>query len=112
MSRNRVFQNAKYDWCLFLAQLVLEKTLKACYVKCKNEFPPRTHDLVRLADMTGIQVEEESLEFLDLVNTFSISTRYPDEKFKFYTLCTKDFAAMQFTRIKEVREWLLSRINA
>jgi HEPN domain-containing protein len=25
-----LFQNAKYDWCLFLAHLVLEKILKAC----------------------------------------------------------------------------------
>jgi hypothetical protein len=36
----------------------------------------------------------------------------PDEKFKFYTLCTREFTALQFTRIKEVREWLLHRINA
>ncbi len=107
-----LFQNAKYDWCLFLAHLVLEKILKACYVKSKNEFPPRTHDLVRLADMAGIEAAEDTLEFLDMVNTFNISTRYPDEKFKFYTLCTKDFTAKQFVRIKEIREWLLTRINA
>lgn len=107
-----LFQNAKYDWCLFLAHLVLEKTFKACFVKRKNEFPPRTHDLVRLAALAGMDMEEEVLEFLDLVNTFNISTRYPDDKFKFYSLCTKDFAAVQFTRIKEVREWLLLRINA
>ncbi len=107
-----LFQNAKYDWCLFLAHLVLEKILNACYVKCKNEFPPRTHDLVRLADMAGIEAAEETLEFLDMVNTFNISTRYPDEKFKFYTLCTRDFTTKQFARIKEVREWLLTRINA
>jgi hypothetical protein len=61
--------------------------------------------------MAGIEVEEETLEFLDMVNTFNISTRYPDEKFKFYTLCTKDFTAGQFKRIKEVQEWLLIRIN-
>jgi len=28
-----LFQNEKYDWCLFIAHLVLEKTLKAFYVK-------------------------------------------------------------------------------
>jgi hypothetical protein len=27
-----LFQNEKYDWCLFIAHLVLEKTLKAFYV--------------------------------------------------------------------------------
>jgi len=44
-----LFANAKYDWCLFIAHLVLEKTMKALYVKHKNDFPPRTHDLVRLS---------------------------------------------------------------
>jgi HEPN domain-containing protein len=107
-----LFRNGKYDWCLFLAHLVLEKILKACYVKRKNEFPPRTHDLVRLADLAGVEMEEGVIEFLDLVNTFNISTRYPDEKFRFYALCTREFTEEQFSRIKEVRAWLLTRANA
>ena len=28
-----LFQNKKYDWCLFIAHLVLEKILKAYFVK-------------------------------------------------------------------------------
>src|SRR6056297_2829913 len=96
-----LFQNGKYDWCLFIAHLVLEKTLKACYVKFHKAFPPRSHDLVRLADLVGIRLDDATLEFLDSFNTFNISTRYPDEKFKFYKLCTHDFAAENFAGIKE-----------
>ncbi len=55
-------------------------------------------------------MDEEMVEFLDAVNTFNISTRYPDEKFKFYKLCTKEFAEQNFYRIKEIREWLLQKI--
>jgi len=105
-----LFASAKYDWCLFIAHLVLETTMKALYVKYKNDFPPRTHDLVRLSEMVHIEMDEEALEFLDFVNTFHISTRYPDEKFKFYKVCTRDFAAENFTRIKEIRKWLLQKI--
>jgi HEPN domain-containing protein len=105
-----LFDNGKYDWCLFIAHLVLEKTLKACYVQNKNEFPPRTHDLVKLAQMAEMELKEETLEFLDIVNTFNISTRYPDEKFKFYSLCTKDFATKNFNKIKEIRKCLLKKI--
>jgi len=105
-----LYANKKYDWCLFLGHLVLEKILKAFYVKYNEELPPRTHDLVRLADMVGLDLEDEPLEFLDTVNTFNISTRYPDEKFKFYKLCTLEFTQENFTRIKEMREWLLKKI--
>lgn len=106
-----LFKSEKYDWCLFVAHLVLEKILKSCYVKYKNDFPPKTHDLVKLINLTGIQTEEDTLEFLDSVNTFNISTRYPDEKFKFYKLCTKDFTAENFNRIKEIYKWLLKKTN-
>ena len=39
-----LFSAGKYDWCLFLGHLVLEKVLKALYVKDnENRMPPKTH---------------------------------------------------------------------
>ncbi|HED08412.1 MAG TPA: HEPN domain-containing protein [Ignavibacteria bacterium] len=47
---NTLFSSGKYDWCLFISHLVLEKLLKAFYVKNNhNKIPPKTHNLVRLA---------------------------------------------------------------
>ena len=106
-----LFQNEKYDWCLFIAHLVLEKTLKAFYVKNKGKLPPRIHDLVRMADMAKIEFEEDTLEFMDAVNTFNISTRYPDEKLKFYKMCTREFTEENFYRIKEIYKCLLQKIK-
>ena len=38
-----LFAAGKFDWCLFLGHLVLEKTLKAFYVRDnENRLPPRT----------------------------------------------------------------------
>ena len=71
---------------------------------------PRIHDLVRLAHLAKIELEEETLGFLDAVNTFNISTRYPDEKFKFYKLCTGEFTENHFTQIKEIYKCLLQKI--
>lgn len=106
-----LFRNKKFDWCLFIAHLVLEKMLKAFYSKNVGMLPPRIHDLVRLADMAKLEFDDNTLEFLDAVNTFHISTRYPDEKLKFYNLCTYDFTKEQFQRIKEIYKWLLEKIT-
>ena len=54
-----LFKNGKYDWCLFIAHLVLEKMLKAFYVKNICKLPPRIHDLVRMAKMAKIEFDEE-----------------------------------------------------
>ena len=105
-----LFQSGKYDWCLYIAHLVLEKALKAFYVKNVSKLPPRIHDLVRLANMAGIEFDEETLEFLDAANTFNMSTRYPDEKLRFYKICTPDFTNENFQRMKEIYKCLLKKI--
>lgn len=106
-----LFQSAKYDWCLYIAHLVLEKMFKAHYIKNIGKAPPRIHDLVRLTDMTGVEFNEDTLEFLDGVNTFNISARYPDEKLKFYKMCTQEFTQEQFRRIKDIHQCLLQKIT-
>jgi len=46
----KLFLVEKFDWCLFLGHLVLEKALKAHYVQDnENQMPPRVHNLVKLA---------------------------------------------------------------
>ncbi len=89
----------------------MEKTLKAFYVKNTGKLPPRIHDLVRMVDMAKIEFEEDTLEFMDAVNTFNISTRYPDEKLKFYKMCTRKFTEENFYRIKEIYKCLLQKIK-
>jgi HEPN domain-containing protein len=102
-----LFRIKKYDWCLFLGHLVLEKALKAIYAQNHSEMPPRTHNLLMLAEKAGIKLDDEQKMFLEQVNDFNIESRYPDEKLSFYKLCTKAFTAENFTKIKKYYKWLL-----
>ena len=80
-----LFESKKYDWCLFVSHLVLEKILKANFVyKNDNKVPPKTHNLVKLAERSYIELTEEKRIFLDEVNDFNLEIRYPDYKNKFY----------------------------
>ena len=40
-----------------------------------------------------------------------ISIRYPDEKLKFYKMCTREFTEEHFHRIKEIYKCLLQKIK-
>ncbi|CAA9292043.1 MAG: hypothetical protein AVDCRST_MAG95-4066, partial [uncultured Adhaeribacter sp.] len=44
-----LFTAKDYSWSLFLGHLVIEKLLKALFVKNLNKQAPFTHDLLRLA---------------------------------------------------------------
>jgi len=96
-----LFMAEKYNWCLFIAHLVLEKMLKAAFVlRNDNSVPPRTHNLVKLAELSSLEMTDEGLEFLDEVNSFNLEVRYPDYKNEFYRKCNRDFTENYFAKIK------------
>jgi HEPN domain-containing protein len=109
---NTLFDAAKYDWALFIGHLVLEKLLKAIFVKTNdNKIPPKTHNLVRLAELSLVSVDEEKKVMLDKINDFNIEARYPEYKNELYKVCTKEFAEENINQIKELYNWLKSLIK-
>ena len=107
-----LFNTQKYNWCLFIAHLVLEKMLKAIFVlRNDNRIPPRTHNLVKLAELSSLALTAEQLIFLDEVNSFNLETRYPDYKNEFYKRCDKEFTEKYFIKIKEFYKWLKSLLE-
>ncbi len=107
-----LFSSKKYDWCLFMGHLVLEKTLKAIYVLESNgDLPPRTHNLVRLIKESSLKVDDETILWLDRINDFHIEARYPDFKREFYKICTRDFTQKHFFKVKETFTWLKSHLK-
>ncbi|MBI5376312.1 MAG: HEPN domain-containing protein [Candidatus Schekmanbacteria bacterium] len=106
-----LYQNGKYDWCLFLGHLVIEKTIKAFYLRDNKDSPPKIHNILRLAEQTALPLSDEQKQLLMKINDFNIEARYPDQKFSFYKLCTIEFAEEYFTKIKGMHSWLLSQIK-
>ncbi len=107
-----LYENEKYDYCLFLGHLALEKMLKALYIQnTDNLIPPKIHNLVKLADLALIDLSVEIEQDFLKINQFQLSTRYPDYQFAFYKTCTQDFSAKNLNRIKDLLQWLKSQIH-
>ena len=86
-----LYETKDYHWALFIGHLVIERLLKAGVVKKSKDHAPFTHDLRRLAKLSGIEFEEEHIKWLDTISTFNLNVRYDDYKQDFYTKCTQDF---------------------
>lgn len=100
---NTLFEVDKYDWSLFIGHLVIEKLLKAVFVKNNdNKIPPKLHNLVRLAELSLIEIDEERKILLDKINDFNIEVRYPEYKNEFYKICTREYAQENINHIKGV----------
>ncbi len=108
----QLFASTKYDWSLFIGHLVVEKTLKAYFVyRHANKLPPKTHNLLKLAELSHLALTEEQRLFLDEVNDFNLEVRYPEYRREFYKLCTEEFAGRYFTQMKDFSQWLTSQIT-
>ncbi|PKL35977.1 MAG: DNA-binding protein [Spirochaetae bacterium HGW-Spirochaetae-1] len=108
-----LYKSGDYHWSLFMGHLVIEKLLKALYVKNNDEgaIPPRTHDLAFLAERSGVTTSEEMKDALDIVTTFNINARYPDYRQDFYRKCSKDYTGASIEKIEEIRKWLISLLE-
>ncbi len=63
---------------LFFAHLSIEKALKALVCRHTQDVPPRTHNLVRLAEAAQLELTPNRLDVLADRNRFNMVGRYPD----------------------------------
>jgi len=105
-----LFATKNYHWALFIGHLVIEKLLKALFIKQMNEMPPVIHDLRRIAEKAEIVVDEEHKMILDTITRFNINARYDDYKETFYALCSKEFTTEWMGKIEEIRKWIKKQL--
>ena len=107
---NHLYDSKDYHWSLFIGHIVIERLLKACVVKETKKHAPFTHDLTKLAKISGLQFSEEHLDWLDTVTTFNMNTRYDSYKEAFYKKCTIDFTTEWIEKIKILQSWIKEKL--
>lgn len=107
---NHLFEKKDYTWALFVGHLIIEKLLKAYYVKNVDNTPPFIHNLLKLAEKSKIELSEEQKDILDTVSTFNLRSRYEDYKLEFYKMCSKRFTTKWIKKITEFRKWIKEQL--
>lgn len=106
------YNSKRYNWCLFIGHLVLEKALKALYVKVSNNLvPPKIHNLLKLAKLCGLELNHEQAKFFADANRFQIEARYMEFKNDLYKIANEEFTLDNLNKIKEYYQWLKSLIK-
>jgi HEPN domain-containing protein len=101
-----LYQSKKYNWALFLGHIVLEKLIKAYFVKNIGAHAPYTHDLRLLTKKSEMAVPQDMVSCLDVITGFNINARYDSFKEDFYKKCTPEFSAEWIEKIKVLRLWI------
>jgi len=106
-----MLHSKRYSWALFIGHLMIEKLLKAYYVKVKSDYPPFIHNLLRLAEKSGINLTDDQTTDLLTITAFNINARYDDYKRSFNKQCTPDFTFEWIEKLKATRLWITQLIK-
>ncbi len=107
--RNLIKTN-EYSWALFMGHLVIEKLIKALYVKKLQQHPLFKHDLLLLLKKIDIELPADYDEWLDEITTFNLNARYDDYKQSFYKRCTPEYSQIWIDKIEILRQWLINQL--
>lgn len=90
-----------------MCQQTVEKALKAVIAK-KGVFPPKSHDLARLAELACIQTEldDERNALLDELYPLSIESRYPSNYEALAKTLNDEKCAAYISRTEAFLQWI------
>lgn len=74
-----LLKSRRYLYVLFMCQQALEKLLKAHVTTRTREFPPRSHNLLRLGELAAIELSQDEKTLLERLSLYYLQSRYPPE---------------------------------
>jgi len=112
---NESYEDALYNWkghrygnTCFCCQQALEKIIKTILVE-KGKLPPKSHDLIYLAKLAGIILDNNQSENLRAITRHYFIVRYPDLNKKFYR--NKNVTEKTLNKTKEFYQWFLKELK-
>ncbi len=101
-----------YVHALFFMHLVLEKLLKAHWVKNNaGNHPPKMNDLIKLCEQTSLKISKEDIQYLRDMNNFQLEGRYPGYKQNLYRIYKEKKTYIIFDFVNSLRKCLLKELQ-
>lgn len=73
-----LYNNGQFALCLFHAHLAVEKSMKAAIILKEDDTPPKSHNLILLAQSIGSDWSEEDRLALDELSVYATAARYEE----------------------------------
>jgi len=96
----------RYIYVIFMSHMALEKVLKALVIEETQTLPPRTHNLIDLAQRAQVVLSQEQQDFLGRINNTSVVVRYPDDLTAMVSQYPEAIARDYLERTKELILWV------
>jgi HEPN domain-containing protein len=108
-----LLDSRRYVYAVFMCHLAAEKLLKAAVVEFAGQDPlPRIHALKRPAEIAGLALSDEPLEFLVELTDRQQRARYPEDIETLGRIYTSENTRARARQTREFRTWLEPQIRS
>jgi len=102
----QMLHTGRYIYVIFMSHMALEKALKALVTEETQKLPPRTHNLIDLAQRAHVVLSQEQQDFLGKINNTRVVVRYPDDLSAMVSQYPEAIAQDYLERTKELILWV------
>jgi len=101
-----------YSMAVFCFHLSIEKFLKAIWIKNnQSNTPPRIHNLIYLHDGAKLNLDEESKDFLKIINTWNQEGRYQEYINKLHKAISREFLENRMNDLINLKKCLQEKVQ-
>lgn len=106
-----MLKTKRYLYVGFMCHQSVEKALKAV-ISNKDETPPKTHNLAKLAQTGNIydSMNDEQQDFLDELDPLNIAARYPEKKSKLSEMLNEKVCEKILNDTEEFITWIKEQL--
>jgi HEPN domain-containing protein len=106
-----MLHTGRYIYVVFMSHLALEKMLKALVLKAlvteeTQRLPPRTHNLIDLAQQGKLNLSQTQRDFIGKINNANIATRYLADLAQLLTQYSAPVVRTYLEQTREIITWL------
>ena len=106
-----LYISRRYVYVIFMCHLAVEKALKAVVLDRRKKSAPKTHDLVRLVELSEITVPDRHRPIIAHLSEASVPTRYPEDMSKLVRYYNRSAAQRYLKETKELLRWLRTLVK-
>ncbi len=104
-----LFDGARYPHAIYTLCQAVEKLLKASQIKLRRETPKKIHNLVSLGKSSGLDVDDNQYDLLEVLNTHYGRIRYRDLSQTHYN--TKKKVEPIVKKLEKTYLWILKELK-
>lgn len=104
-------KTGRYLYVIFMCHIALEKMLKAHVTEVEQAMPAKSHNLLYLMKKANLELPPEHFDFINMINSASIPTRYPEDLQKALKNYPKPIARDYLRQTEGIISWLKKHPN-